>query len=147
GRSWPAWASPTRTWTADRGRNPPPALDIGPVSRARLPTWPAPGAPTTAMPEDDSRPSPQDPPDKRRSWLDRISSALSGEPTTREDLVEILRDAQAGGLIQADTLRTMEGAMAVSELTVGDAMIPRSQMVSLPIDAGYDEVLAQVVES
>src|SRR5690554_1558017 len=98
------------------------------------------------MPEEDSRPS-QDPPDKRRGWLDRISSALSGEPTTREDLVEILRDAQAEGLIQDDTLRTMEGAMAISGMTVGDAMIARSQMVSLPIDASYDEVLELVVES
>ena len=98
------------------------------------------------MPEDDSR-SPQEPPDKRRGWLDRISSALSGEPTTREDLAEILRDAQAEGLIQEDTLRTMEGAMAISGMTVGDAMIARSQMVSLAIDASYDEVLAQVVES
>jgi len=98
------------------------------------------------MPEDDSRPS-QEPPDKRRSWLDRISSALSGEPTTREDLVEILRDAQAEGLIQDDTLRTMEGAMAISGMTVGDAMIARSQMVSVPIDASYDEVLELVVES
>ncbi|NLC60689.1 MAG: CBS domain-containing protein [Gammaproteobacteria bacterium] len=98
------------------------------------------------MPEDDSRPS-QEPPDKRRGWLDRISSALSGEPTTREDLVEILRDAQAEGLIQEDTLRTMEGAMAISGMTVGDAMIARSQMVSVPIDANYDEVLELVVES
>src|SRR5690606_36015311 len=84
--------------------------------RARLRPWPTTGACVTAMPEDDSRSSSQEPPEKRRSWLDRISSAISGEPTTREDLVEILRDAQAGGLIQADTLRTMEGAMAVSEL-------------------------------
>src|SRR5690625_5158863 len=98
------------------------------------------------MPEDDSRPS-QEPPDKRRGWLDRISSALSGEPTPREDLVELLRDAQAEGLIQEDTLRTMEGAMAISEMTVGDAMIARSQMVSVPIDASYDEVLELVVES
>lgn len=98
------------------------------------------------MPEEDSRPS-QEPPDKRRGWLDRISSALSGEPTTREDLAEILRDAQAEGLIQEDTLRTMEGAMAISGMTVGDAMIARSQMVSLAIDASYDEVLEQVVES
>jgi magnesium and cobalt transporter len=30
---------------------------------------------------------------------------LSGEPSTREDLVELLRDAQADGLIAADTLR------------------------------------------
>ncbi|MEN1926307.1 HlyC/CorC family transporter [Luteimonas qiangzhengi] len=99
------------------------------------------------MAEDDSRPSPQDTNDKRRSWLDRISSALSGEPTTREDLVEILRDAQAGGLILPDTLLTMEGAMSISEMTVGDAMIARSQVVSLPIDASYEEVMSLVVES
>ena len=62
-------------------------------------------------------------------------------------LPRILRDAQAEGLIQEDTLRTMEGAMAISGMTVGDAMIARSQMVSLPIDASYDEVLELVVES
>ena len=73
--------------------------------------------------------------DKRRSWLDRISSALSGEPTTREDLVELLRDAQADGLIEADTLTMMEGAIAVSDLTVGDVMIPPSEMVALPSEA------------
>ncbi|HEY0505097.1 MAG TPA: magnesium/cobalt efflux protein, partial [Lysobacter sp.] len=64
-------------------------------------------------------------PEKPRSWLERISYALSGEPSTREDLVELLRDAQADGLIAADTLRMMEGAIAVSDLTVGDVMIPR----------------------
>ncbi|MEZ0469603.1 HlyC/CorC family transporter [Luteimonas salinilitoris] len=99
------------------------------------------------MPEDDSSRSAQEPPEKRRSWLDRIGSAISGEPTTREDLVEILRDAQTGGLIEADTLRTMEGAIAVSGMTVGDAMIPRSQMVALQVDAPFVEVMQQVVES
>ncbi|HEY1141442.1 MAG TPA: transporter associated domain-containing protein [Lysobacter sp.] len=85
--------------------------------------------------------------EKPRSWLERISSALSGEPTTREDLVELLRDAQADGLIAADTLRMMEGAIAVSDLTVGDVMIPRSQMVSLPADAKFLDLMKQVVES
>ena len=85
--------------------------------------------------------------ERPRSWLERISSALSGEPTTREDLVELLRDAQADGLIAADTLRMMEGAIAVSDLTVGDVMIPRSQMVSLPADARFLDLMKQVVES
>ena len=85
--------------------------------------------------------------DKRRSWLDRISSALSGEPTTREDLVELLRDAQADGLIEADTLTMMEGAIAVSDLTVGDVMIPRSQMVVLPAEARLLDLMKMVVES
>ena len=104
------------------------------------------------MSEDDSR---NDTPEStersadkpRRSWLDRISSALSGEPTTREDLVELLRDVQADGLIAADTLRMMEGAIAVSDMTVADVMVPRAQMVALPADARFLDLMKDVVES
>jgi magnesium and cobalt transporter len=95
------------------------------------------------MSEDDSSTSPPE----RRSWLERISSMLSGEPSTREDLVELLRDAQADGLIAADTLRMMEGAIAVSELTVGDVMIPRAQMVALSAQEPFLSLMQQVVES
>jgi len=98
------------------------------------------------MSEDDSS-SATEPHDKRRSWLERISTALSGEPATREDLVESLRDAQSEGLIAADTLRMMEGAIAVSDLSVGDVMIPRSQMIALPAEAGLLDLMKQVVES
>ncbi|MEO6226940.1 MAG: transporter associated domain-containing protein [Thermomonas sp.] len=108
------------------------------------------------MSEDDSR---SDTPDSqgsqhasqaekpRRSWLDRISAALSGEPTTHEDLIELLRDVQADGVIGADTLRMMEGAISVAELTVGDVMVPRAQMVALSVDAPFDEIMEAVIES
>ncbi|MFK3649363.1 HlyC/CorC family transporter [Lysobacter enzymogenes] len=99
------------------------------------------------MSEDDSSTHSPEPHEKRRSWLDRISSALSGEPSSREDLVELLRDAQSDGLIAADTLRMMEGAIAVSDLTVGDVMIPRSQMVALPANAKFLDLMKLVVES
>ncbi|MFD0739432.1 HlyC/CorC family transporter [Lysobacter koreensis] len=99
------------------------------------------------MSEDDSSTHAARHPEPRRSWLERISSALSGEPTTREDLVELLRDAQADGLIAADTLRMMEGAIAVSDLTVGDVMIPRAQMVALPAEARFIDLMKMVVES
>ena len=72
---------------------------------------------------------------------------LSGEPSTREDLVELLRDVEADGLIEADTLKMMEGALTVSELSVADVMIPRSQMVALPAEAEFTELMKQVVES
>ena len=108
------------------------------------------------MSEDDSRHDAADPSERpterpvekpRRSWLDRISAALSGEPTSREDLVELLRDVQADGLIGPDTLRMMEGAIAVSDMTVGDVMVPRAQMVALPADAKFLELMKEVVES
>ncbi|MES2858783.1 MAG: transporter associated domain-containing protein [Pseudomonadota bacterium] len=100
------------------------------------------------MSEDDSRTDLHDAAEKpRRSWLDRISAALSGEPTTQEDLVELLRDVQADGLIGGDTLRMMEGAIAVADMTVGDVMIPRAQMVALPAGGRFLDLMKEVVES
>lgn len=98
------------------------------------------------MSEDDSTTT-SELPEKRRSWLERLSHAFSGEPESREDLLALLRDAQHNGLLEADTLKMMEGAMAVAELTVGDVMISRSQMVSLPVDTPFLELMRQVVES
>jgi len=101
------------------------------------------------MSEDDSIPAPEasEKPEKRRSWLDRISSAFSGEPSSRDDLVALLRDAQSDGLIASDTLRMMEGAIAVADLTVGDVMVSRSQMVSLPVGSRFLDLMKEVVES
>jgi len=102
------------------------------------------------MSEDDSSSSTEHgekPSERRRGWLERLSSAFAGEPSTREDLVELLRDTQRDGLIAADTLRIMEGALEIAELTVGDVMVSRSQMVSLPVDAKFLDLMRQVVES
>jgi magnesium and cobalt transporter len=94
------------------------------------------------MPEEsDSSPVPQ------RSWFDRLSQAWSGEPRNQAELIEELRSAQANGLLGADTLEMIEGAMRVAEQTVADVMVPRAQMVSLAIDAGFKEILDLVVES
>jgi magnesium and cobalt transporter len=86
-------------------------------------------------------------PEKRRSWLERLSSALSGEPDNPEDLIELLRDVQADGVIDADTLRMMEGTLSVSAMTVSDVMVPRAQMVVLPVDGKFLSLMKQVVES
>ena len=107
------------------------------------------------MPEDDSSPPAQDSHDrspergaeKRRSWLERLGAAFSAGPETLEDVIDILRDAQQAGLIGADTLRMMEGALSISELTVGDVMVSRSQMISLPVDATFHEIVEEVIDS
>ncbi|MGA9340865.1 MAG: transporter associated domain-containing protein [Rhodanobacteraceae bacterium] len=83
----------------------------------------------------------------QRSWFMRLTQALAGEPQSREELIEELRQAQANGVLSNDTLAMIEGAIAVSELSVRDVMVPRAQMVSLPIDAPFNKVLETVVES
>jgi magnesium and cobalt transporter len=90
---------------------------------------------------------PDSTPHERRSWLERLSHAFSGEPQSREDLIEILRDAQANGLLGPDTLKMLEGALSVSERQVGDIMVPRMQMVSLSVEDAFMDLMKQVVES
>ena len=98
--------------------------------------------PSIPMPDDpDSRgPAP-------RSWFDKLSQALSGEPRNREELLEELRAAHANGLFSADTLAMIEGAITVSDLTVADVMVPRAQMVSIDVQAKFLDVMRSVVES
>lgn len=86
-------------------------------------------------------------PTEKRSWLERLSHAFSGEPESRDDLIEILRDARENGILSSDTLKMLEGALSVSEHQVSDIMVPRSQMVSLPIAAEFIELMKMVVES
>ena len=57
-------------------------------------------------------------PPERRSWLERLSLAFSGEPQTREDLIEILRDAQDNGLIGGDTLKMLEGVIEIRRVVI-----------------------------
>jgi magnesium and cobalt transporter len=131
-----------------------------PPASATLIAPPHRGDEPTAMPEDDSTRTQDgaakaaDPTrtdrkvdNRHRSWLSRLSAAISGEPDNQEDLVELLRDVQADGVIDADTLRIMEGAVSISALTVGDIMVPRAQMVVLPVDGKFLSLMQQVVES
>ena len=94
------------------------------------------------MSDDDTSTLPE-----KRSWLERLSHAFSGEPQSRDDLIEILRDARENGILSGDTLKMLEGALSVSEHQVSDIMVPRSQMVSLPISAAFIDLMKMVVES
>ncbi|HBK56615.1 MAG TPA: magnesium/cobalt efflux protein, partial [Xanthomonadales bacterium] len=87
------------------------------------------------------------PPGERRSWLDRLGQFFSGEPRTREDIVEILAAARDDGILESETFGMLEGVMTVAEGQVADVIIPRSQMVVLDADAELSEILATVIES
>ncbi|QAU25150.1 CBS domain-containing protein [Dyella sp. M7H15-1] len=82
-----------------------------------------------------------------RKWWDRLGHLFSGEPRNREELIDELRTAQANGLLGADTLPMLEGALRVTELNVDDVMVPRVQIVMLDVDAPLPDILAAVVES
>ena len=73
-----------------------------------------------------------------KSWLGRITQMLQGEPQNKEELVEVIADAQERALIDPETKDVMEGVLSVSELKVRDIMIPRSQMITLDVDESLE---------
>jgi magnesium and cobalt transporter len=83
----------------------------------------------------------------QRSWRDRISQALLAEPKDREQLIQLLRDAQRRALFDADALAMIEGVLQVSEMQVRDIMIPRSQMEVLSREGAPADMLPTIVES
>lgn len=93
----------------------------------------------------DDRPSNGSSP--RPSWLERLSQALLGEPKDRDELVDLLRDAQNRDLLDANALAMMEGVLQVSEMRVRDIMIPRSQMVVVSRDEHLEQILPLIINS
>lgn len=83
----------------------------------------------------------------KRSWLERISYALLGEPKDREQLVSLLRDAEQRELLNSDALSMIEGVLQVSETRVSDIMIPKAQMVVIEKEKPFNQLVKVIIES
>ena len=82
-----------------------------------------------------------------KSWLERLSMAFTGEPSSREELVELLRSAQQRDLLDAEVLSIIEGALMVSDMQAREIMIPRSQVAVVRLYMKTEELLPLVIES
>ena len=81
-----------------------------------------------------------------RSWFERLGNVLMREPKDREQLVELLRDAQQRNLLDADALDMIESVLQVSEMQVRDVMIPRAQMAVVSRDLPLEQMLPIIIE-
>ncbi|MEO1888492.1 MAG: transporter associated domain-containing protein [Cycloclasticus sp.] len=84
---------------------------------------------------------------ENRTWIERLGQALMGEPKDREELVQLMRDAEKRDLLGQDALAMIEGVLQVSELQVRDIMIPRSNIVFIPREASLDDIYPLVIDS
>lgn len=82
-----------------------------------------------------------------KNWVERLSHFFTAEPKTRDELLEILRDAHKRHVIDLDALSMIEGVLKVSELRVRDIMLPRAQMDVVHQDASLEDVLPLVIDT
>jgi magnesium and cobalt transporter len=81
---------------------------------------------------------------KGAGWLRRLTKE---GPRDRAELLEAIRAAVRGGILDADALQMIQGVLRVGDQHVRDIMVPRSQMVVLERDSGPQQLLPAVVES
>jgi len=79
--------------------------------------------------------------------LERISHWLMREPEDREQLIELLHGAYENNLMDADALAMIEGVLQVSEMRVGEIMIPRAQMDVVDINDPPEVFIPRVIET
>lgn len=89
----------------------------------------------------------EDPSKHSPNWFERLSNLLLREPEDREELVDLLHSAFERNLLDADALGMIEGVLSVGELTVGDVMIPRSQMNVIRQKDQIEAILPMVIDS
>lgn len=82
-----------------------------------------------------------------KSWFERLFQVFTAEPQNRDQLVEVISDAEERDLIDPDTKQMIEGVLDVSERRVRDIMIPRSQMVTLDLEKSLSELLPILIET
>ncbi len=84
---------------------------------------------------------------QERSWLDKLLHLFNTEPKSRDDLLEIIKEAADNKLLDQEALNIIEGALDVSSLQAREIMIPRTQIVAVKIDDKPQDFLPKIIES
>jgi len=92
----------------------------------------------------------KDEPPSRPWWAalhQRLRRCLGGAPQTQEEVLELITQARANGLLDQETQDTIQRVLQVAELRVRDIMIPRSRMVVVERTHSPEQFLPVLLES
>ena len=81
------------------------------------------------------------------SLLKKIGRAFSSNPTSSDEVADMLRSAENESIIDSGALQIMEGALKVSDLQAREIMIPRSRMQVIEDDFSLEQILDLVIQS
>ncbi|PKG96728.1 CNNM family magnesium/cobalt transport protein CorC [Paraglaciecola sp. MB-3u-78] len=82
-----------------------------------------------------------------KGWIEKIVQSFTGEPKNKEELFDVITDAEQREVINPETKAMIEGVMEVSEMRVREIMIPRAQMRTIEIDQTVEEFLPILLDS
>lgn len=84
---------------------------------------------------------------KPRRWTERIRKFFTRIPKNSDQFLQLLREVYDQNGLELDSVRMIEGVLQVGEMRVDEIMISRSDMIVVPKDALYNEILPIVIKS
>ena len=86
-------------------------------------------------------------PSSFKTWLALLKTQLLPEPKTLRELLNLMKAAEANKIIDYDTYKMIDGVLEISKLQVREIMVPRAQMIVLPIEEPLKNIVTIISES
>ncbi len=83
----------------------------------------------------------------KRSFLQKLAEFIHPGPDSTDELIETLADAEDNHIIDNDSRQMLEGVIRMADMTAGDVMVAAPRMDLLDIDASFDTLLYQVIDT
>ena len=80
-------------------------------------------------------------------WLQRLFSGNLRSPKTRQELLELVKNAVENEVVDTEAFQIIEGALDVSNQQVREVMIAKANMTSIQEDETPEQFLPKVIES
>ncbi|MDR3452594.1 MAG: transporter associated domain-containing protein [Rhodoferax sp.] len=83
----------------------------------------------------------------KRSFLQKVAEFISPGPDSRTELIQTLAEAEENQVIGAESRVMLEGVIRMADMTAGDVMVAATRMDLIDIDAPFDELLHEVIQT
>jgi magnesium and cobalt transporter len=83
----------------------------------------------------------------KRGFLQKLAEFLHPGPDSKDELIETLAEAEDNDIINAESRVMLEGVIRIADMSAGDVMVAAPRMDALNIDAPFDELLHQVIDT
>ena len=83
----------------------------------------------------------------KRTFLQKLVDLIHPGPDSQAELIETLAEAEDNNVIGAESRIMLEGVIRMADMTAGDVMVAAPRMDLLDIDAPFEALLHQVIET
>jgi magnesium and cobalt transporter len=83
----------------------------------------------------------------KRGFLQKLAEFIHPGPDSKDELIGTLADAEDNEIINAESRVMLEGVIRIADMSAGDVMVAAPRMDALDIQAPYEELLHQVIET